>query len=144
MSDQTNEWEREVLATMRYGVSWKGNPRQPTHEEMPDGYWTPWHLADSLMKDMAQRIAELEAFIGKQSREWAEQRREIHRLQAENAELRADAERYRWLASNFTRAASLDMSGMHTYTGIGRTIGRGLNVSGAIDAAMRQRAEQEE
>ena len=41
------------------------------------------------VEELEQRIDELEAFIGKQSREWAEQRREIHRLQADNAELRA-------------------------------------------------------
>ena len=90
-----------------------------------------------------QRAAEREAAGFYDDERVAELEAKVRELEAENAELRADAERYRWLASNFTRAASLDMSGMHTYTGIGRTIGRGLNVSGAIDAAMRQRAEQE-
>jgi hypothetical protein len=30
----------------RYGVNWKA-PNGVTHEPMPDGYWTPWHIADA-------------------------------------------------------------------------------------------------
>lgn len=31
---------------LRYGVQWNG-PREPICTPMPDGYWTPWHLADA-------------------------------------------------------------------------------------------------
>jgi hypothetical protein len=36
----------------RYGIEWTG-PKTPISVPMPDGYWTPWHLAQ-------ERIAELE------------------------------------------------------------------------------------
>jgi hypothetical protein len=31
----------------RYGLRWNG-PQQPLSTPMDDGYWTPWHLADTL------------------------------------------------------------------------------------------------
>jgi hypothetical protein len=31
----------------RYGLRWNG-PTSPITVPMPDGYWTPWHLADQL------------------------------------------------------------------------------------------------
>jgi hypothetical protein len=31
----------------RYGLRWNG-PQQPLSTPMEDGYWTPWHLADTL------------------------------------------------------------------------------------------------
>ena len=37
---------KEVVATQRYGVAWEGDPKRPTHKQMPDGYWMPWHMAD--------------------------------------------------------------------------------------------------
>ena len=37
----------------RWGVNWDA-PNGQTHERMPDGYWTPWHIA-------SDRIAALEA-----------------------------------------------------------------------------------
>ena len=43
------EFVQNVLRGQRYGVAWRGNPKMPTHEEMPDGYWVPWHLADLLL-----------------------------------------------------------------------------------------------
>ena len=30
---------------VRYGVTWEGQSNQPLLTPMPDGYWTPWHLA---------------------------------------------------------------------------------------------------
>ena len=30
---------------VRYGVTWDGSPDKPLLTPMPDGYWTPWHLA---------------------------------------------------------------------------------------------------
>ena len=29
----------------RYGVNWEGIPANPLLVPMPDGYWTPWHVA---------------------------------------------------------------------------------------------------
>lgn len=37
----------------RYGVQWNG-PDQPIAVPMPDGYWTPWHLADGHARDAAR------------------------------------------------------------------------------------------
>jgi Site-specific DNA methylase len=31
----------------RYGIQWNG-PQEPIATPMPDGYWTPWHLAMGL------------------------------------------------------------------------------------------------
>ena len=39
----------------RWGFKWHGHDHG-THVQMPDGYWTPWHLA-------AARIAALEAAL---------------------------------------------------------------------------------
>jgi hypothetical protein len=35
----------------RYGLRWNG-PTQPLAVRMDDGYWTPWHLADSALAAM--------------------------------------------------------------------------------------------
>ena len=43
------EFAREYLKAVRYGVAWEGDPKRPTHKEMPDGYWVPWHVADLLL-----------------------------------------------------------------------------------------------
>ena len=34
----------------RYGLRWNG-PQLPLAVPMPDGYWTPWHLADKEVRD---------------------------------------------------------------------------------------------
>lgn len=57
-------------------------------------------------------------------------------LEARLAAAEADAERYRHLkASGAFRAFSLDMSGKHTWIGVGRPIGEGSTIDEAIDAA---------
>lgn len=33
----------------RYGLTWNG-PRTPVSVEMPDGHWTPWHLAAAALR----------------------------------------------------------------------------------------------
>ena len=33
---------------VRYGVTWDGSPDKPLLTPMPDGYWTPWHVAAGL------------------------------------------------------------------------------------------------
>jgi hypothetical protein len=38
------------------------------------------------------------------------------------------------MCSNYFRVASLDMVGRHTYTAIGRTVGRGYSFYEALDA----------
>ena len=43
------EQAQEALNSVRYGVTWKGDPRELTHIKMPDGYWVPWHVADLLL-----------------------------------------------------------------------------------------------
>ena len=48
-----------------------------------------------------------------------------------------DAARYRYLKqAGIFKAMSLDMGGNHTWTGVGRTIGRGRSVDEAIDDAI--------
>lgn len=63
--------------------------------------------------------------------------REIARLRAELESARVDAERYRYLKDiGVFRVLSLDMSGKHTWTLVGRPIrGEGSTIDVAIDAA---------
>lgn len=52
----------------RWGVSWIG-PKEPICQVMPDGYWTPWHIADAALKaerqenaDWKRKYSDLDAF----------------------------------------------------------------------------------
>src|SRR4030042_926110 len=56
MSDKLSDY-----LLLRYGVAWEGDPMMPTHAEMPDGYWTPWHVAKTLIQELEQRLSESEA-----------------------------------------------------------------------------------
>lgn len=58
------------------------------------------------------------------------------KAKSELAALRKESERLDFLIRNFVRLGSLDMSGEHFYTGIGRTIGRGRSARDAIDKAI--------
>lgn len=50
-----------------------------------------------------------------------------------------DAERYRFLKDKgHFRAMSIDMGGNHSWTGMGRSVGKGPTVDEAIDAAMQE------
>ena len=55
----------------RYGIQWTG-PRTPISVAMPDGYWTPWHLA---VAALTRAVADLT----------------VQRLRAEAAEARVVA-----------------------------------------------------
>lgn len=46
------KFAREALRSVRYGVAWEGDPKRPTHKEMPDGYWAPWHVSDALIAEL--------------------------------------------------------------------------------------------
>lgn len=61
----------------------------------------------------------------------------IAALEAENAELRKDAERYRWLRKQF-RAMSLDMGGNHCWVQRSSGAIRGPSVDEAVDAALKE------
>lgn len=59
-------------------------------------------------------------------------------ISVDNCELfRRDAERYQFLKDQgHFRAMSIDMGGNHSWTGMGRHVGKGETVDAAIDAAM--------
>ena len=40
---------------IRYGLKWSG-PKNFVAKEMKNGYWTPWHLADSKIKKLEARL----------------------------------------------------------------------------------------
>jgi len=40
---------QEPVQLQRFGVKWKGQT-EPFMEQMPDGYWTPWHIADAALR----------------------------------------------------------------------------------------------
>ena len=98
-------------------------------------------LGTNPLAERDARIAELERELSEQADTIIDGLAKRRELERELAEARKDAGRWRFAKHRFTRAASVDMSGRHTYTFIGRTIGRGLNVDEAIDAAMRQEGE---
>lgn len=41
--------QAEPVALQRWGVKWKGQT-EPFMEQMPDGYWTPWHIANEALQ----------------------------------------------------------------------------------------------
>lgn len=56
--------------------------------------------------------------------------------QAALEELERKAKRWDYASRNFFRCASLDMGGNHTFTGLGRGVGRGNTLDEAIDSAI--------
>lgn len=96
---------------VRYSVQWYG-PAQPICSPMPDGYWTPWHVATAEIDDMrAERDrlrTQLAEVIARAERaeanaaNWEEQANDRvsdwDEVRAERDALRADAERMKWLA----------------------------------------------
>lgn len=43
----------------RFGIVWRGE-KEPLAQPMPDGYWTPWHIAQDKIDALQNRVAELE------------------------------------------------------------------------------------
>jgi len=43
----------------RFGIAWQGE-KEPITQPMPDGYWTPWHIASNKIEALQNRVAELE------------------------------------------------------------------------------------
>lgn len=62
----------------RYGRGPEGFPYLLT--ALPDGYWTPWHVADQQLRRLQNRVDELEA--GQAVGEAEDLRREVAQLQA--------------------------------------------------------------
>jgi len=59
----------------RYGVKWNG-PTEPIATEMPDGYWTPWHLANETISELLTEV-EVQAYWGTK---WEAEHKEVMRL----------------------------------------------------------------
>ena len=43
--------QRPMLSLVRYGIRWKSQ-HELISEPMPDGYWTPWFLAEAAIKTL--------------------------------------------------------------------------------------------
>lgn len=56
---------------VRYGMNHNHGPHDPLLEEMPDGYWTPWHIAAKEIERLRQRVKELETELYEDP-EWPE------------------------------------------------------------------------
>ncbi len=50
--DKEIEFIRNCFQNIRHGV------KKPTLEEMPDGYWVPWHVVDMLLINLQEKICE--------------------------------------------------------------------------------------
>lgn len=44
----------ELPVLERYGIEWRG-PHMPIALPMPDGYWTPWHIAEEALRCASER-----------------------------------------------------------------------------------------
>jgi len=70
----------------RWGVNWGGTVA--THDRMPDGYWTPWHIANEAIEAQAAEIAQYHAdLLGYITKE--------KQFVTENIKLRAEIARLR-------------------------------------------------
>lgn len=58
----------------RYGLRWEGaeHCKPPLSVPMPDGYWTPWHLAEAAVRDAARRCARWQQEAMRLRRRWGE------------------------------------------------------------------------
>lgn len=137
----------------RYDPYWPDNNYGGDMFEEPDGEWVRYEevqaeigkleeynidQGDALDK-LRQRVAELEARL--KTAETAAQilGNDVFNLTEKVLPpVRKDAERLEFVIKNFIRAGSVDMSGKHAWTGIGRLIGYGNNPREAIDAAMEK------
>jgi hypothetical protein len=66
---------------------------------------------------------------------WPIKQTELSRAEYEALQKEVELWRGRceFMATNYFRVASLDMGGLHTYTGLGRTVGRGYSFYEALD-----------
>lgn len=46
--------DADVIPLVRYGLKWNG-PQNFITTEMPDGYWTPWHVANDELSAARKR-----------------------------------------------------------------------------------------
>lgn len=49
---------RDVDTLERWGFKWQGHDHG-THVQMPDGYWTPWHIAATTITALQAEVARL-------------------------------------------------------------------------------------
>lgn len=52
---------RETPTLTRYGIAWDG-PRLPIGTPMPDGYWTPWHIAQAEITRLTSALVQASLF----------------------------------------------------------------------------------
>ena len=48
----------------RYGLKWNG-PNEPVPVPMPDGYWTPWHLAQTQLSELEKENTKLRGILAR-------------------------------------------------------------------------------
>jgi hypothetical protein len=68
----------------RYGLQWNG-PREFVATPLPDGYWTPHHLAQAEIQRLAHAELTLNDMLNRQIDHTKEARAEVERLTAELA-----------------------------------------------------------
>lgn len=60
----------------RYGLHWR-DASSPVSVPMPDGYWTPWHLAHEQIQQLAHRCQVAETSLATKDEQLAELRRQL-------------------------------------------------------------------
>ena len=119
----------------RYGIKWNG-PESPVCVQMPDSYWTPWHVAQA---ELARLRAENEklARVNDRMHELAQSHLdEKAKLRAENERTRKDADRYRFLRGDSGPTSKRwPLWQVQYWTGFWNPV-QGKEMDAAIDAAM--------
>lgn len=78
----------------RYGLRWNG-PQQPVAVPMADGYWTPWHLAETECDTLRQQLAERDATIERLEAGVPRLQEQSYQMRKQLAEQDAEIERLR-------------------------------------------------
>jgi hypothetical protein len=87
-------------------------------------------IAPAIQNDVAMAYHRCSEYAKERATTIQVSRSEYEALQKEVELWRGRCE---FMATNYFRVASLDMGGRHTYTGLGRTVGRGYSFYEALD-----------
>ena len=106
--------EDEIEALERWGLAWNIGEIGPVLKRMPDGYWTPWHIADAIARRLREKRDAARKANSVHYRDRMAAIAEQKRLEQENDRLRQD--RYDALDARTTEGMSAAEWQMRTGT----------------------------